>query len=77
MVQMAVAGATDTQIAAVSGHTIEQTRRILDVYIPRRGEAAQGAIAAWETAGEKKGESSCCPRRRANEPSLGARLRLK
>lgn len=48
MVRMAEAGATDAQIAGVSGHTIEQTRRILDTYIPRRGEVAAGAIRAWE-----------------------------
>ncbi|WP_158933111.1 tyrosine-type recombinase/integrase [Acidisphaera sp. S103] len=48
MVRMAESGATDAQIAAVSGHSIEQTRRILDTYIPRRGEVAAGAIAAWE-----------------------------
>jgi integrase len=49
MVRMAEAGATSAQIAAVSGHTIEQTSRILDTYIPRRGEVAAGAIDAWET----------------------------
>ena len=48
MVEMARAGATDIQIAAVSGHTIEQTRRILDRYIPRRGDVAAAAITAWE-----------------------------
>lgn len=48
MVRMASAGATDLQIAAVSGHTVEQTRRILDTYIPRRGVVAAGAISAWE-----------------------------
>lgn len=52
MVRMAEAGATDAQIAAVSGHSIEQTRRILDVYIPRRGEVAAGAIRAWERLDE-------------------------
>ncbi|WP_146101890.1 hypothetical protein [Rhodopila globiformis] len=51
---MAEAGATDAQIAAVSGHTIEQTRRILDTYIPRRGEVAAGAIAAWERMNDAK-----------------------
>jgi integrase len=49
MVRMAEAGATAAQIAAVSGHTIDQTARILDTYIPRRGEVAAGAIEAWET----------------------------
>ncbi len=48
MVRMAEAGATDVQIAAVSGHTIAQTSRILDTYIPRRSEVAAGAIDAWE-----------------------------
>lgn len=48
MVRMAEAGATIAQIAAVSGHTIDQTARILDTYIPRRGEVAAGAIEAWE-----------------------------
>lgn len=48
MVRMAEAGATTAQIAGVSGHTIDQTSRILDTYIPRRGEVAAGAIDAWE-----------------------------
>lgn len=50
MVRMAEAGATAVQIAAVSGHTIDQTSRILDTYIPRRSEIAAGAIDAWEGA---------------------------
>jgi integrase len=53
MVRMAEAGATTAQIAAVSGHTIDQTARILDTYIPRRGEVAAGAIEAWEQGQEK------------------------
>jgi len=48
MVRMAESGAATPQIAAVSGHTIDQTSRILDTYIPRRGEVAAGAIEAWE-----------------------------
>lgn len=54
MVRMAEAGASTAQIAAVSGHTIDQTSRILDTYIPRRGEVAVGAIEAWER-GEVRG----------------------
>ncbi|MDQ1081409.1 hypothetical protein [Pseudoroseomonas cervicalis] len=50
MVQMALAGATPPQIAAVSGHSIDQTMKILDVYIPRRGDVAAGAIDAWESS---------------------------
>ena len=52
MVRMALAGATTAQIAAVSGHTIAHTQRILDVYIPRRGEVAAAAIDAWESASQ-------------------------
>lgn len=48
MVRMAQAGASTAQIAAVSGHRIDQVQRILDTYIPRRSEVAAGAIAAWE-----------------------------
>lgn len=48
MVRMAEGGATIAQIAGVSGHTIDQTSRILDTYIPRRSEVAAGAIEAWE-----------------------------
>jgi integrase len=52
MVNMALAGATPAQIAAVSGHSIEQTARILETYIPRRGEVALRAIEAWENVPE-------------------------
>jgi integrase len=48
MSMMSRAGATDQQVAAVSGHSIEQTRAILTTYIPRDGEIAAGGIAAWE-----------------------------
>jgi hypothetical protein len=51
MVRMAQAGATTAQIAAVSGHTIDRVQRILDTYIPRRGEVAAAAIAVWEGRG--------------------------
>jgi integrase len=44
MVNMAIAGATESQIASVSGHTIEATRRILETYLPRNRELAQVAI---------------------------------
>ena len=54
MVRMAEAGATTAQIAAVSGHTIDQTSRILDTYIPRRGEVAAGAIDAWERGSQRQ-----------------------
>lgn len=53
MVRMAERGATTPQISALSGHGIDQTARILDVYIPRRTEVAAAGIAAWELGDEK------------------------
>jgi integrase len=44
MVNMALAGATAPQIASVSGHSIEETQRILDTYIPRNRDLAEIAI---------------------------------
>jgi hypothetical protein len=51
MVELALCGVPDTQIAALSGRSIETTKRILDTYIPRRGGLALAAIETWE-AGE-------------------------
>jgi integrase len=44
MLRMAEAGATVPQIASVSGHSIEATQRILEVYLPRNRELAEIAI---------------------------------
>lgn len=48
MVNMAEAGATDIQIAGVSGHSIEDTKRILEHYIPRNLAMARAAVVQWE-----------------------------
>ena len=48
IVMMGEAGATEVQIAAVSGHKIESTRQILETYLPRTGKMARGAIEKWE-----------------------------
>lgn len=53
MVRMAEAGATDIQIAAVSGHDIETTRRILETYIPRNSRMAAEAVKMLEAAGPR------------------------
>ncbi len=53
MVRMAEAGATDIQIAAVSGHSIEETRTILETYIPRNGRMAAAAVRRLEAAGTR------------------------
>jgi integrase len=44
MVRMAEAGASVPEIAAVSGHTIDRTARILETYLPRTLKLAEGAI---------------------------------
>jgi hypothetical protein len=51
MVQLAVAGATTPQIAALSGHSIDRAQKILDTYLPRRGDVALGGVEKWEAGG--------------------------
>lgn len=48
MVRMAEAGAEIHQIAAVSGHSIESTKTILETYLPRSAEMARAAVRQWE-----------------------------
>lgn len=45
MVRLAEAGCTVPEIAAISGHTIDHTERILEVYLPRTRAMASAAIA--------------------------------
>ena len=49
MVRMGEAGAEIHQIAAVSGHSIETTKSILETYLPRTVEMGKAAIARWES----------------------------
>jgi hypothetical protein len=51
MVRMNEAGAELRHIAAVSGHTISQTMKILETYLPATFKMAQSAVAAWEKSG--------------------------
>lgn len=51
MVELALSGVPDHQIASLSGHSIETTKRILDTYIPRRSELALAAVEQWEASG--------------------------
>jgi integrase len=48
VVLMAEAGLTVGQIAAITGHRIETTAAILNVYLPRRTEVALAGMEAWE-----------------------------
>lgn len=50
VVQMAIAGATVPQIAAITGWEIGYTQKIVDTYLPKRGEVALGAVERWENA---------------------------
>lgn len=49
MVQLAKAGASTPQIAALSGHSVDRVQRILDTYLPRKGEVALGGVKKWES----------------------------
>ncbi len=48
MVRLAEAGCTDIQIAAISGHTIDRTRQILETYVVRTEAMGEAAIELWE-----------------------------
>ncbi|MSO70690.1 MAG: hypothetical protein EXQ88_01525 [Alphaproteobacteria bacterium] len=48
VVRLAEAGATVPQIAAVSGHSIQQTTAILETYLPRSATMATGGITRLE-----------------------------
>ena len=49
MVRMAELGVTDIQISAISGHTIEETKKILETYLPRNYKMGKAAIEKWES----------------------------
>lgn len=50
---MAEAGATETQIAAVTGHSIEHTRQILETYIPRTLRLASEGVGRLRDIGNR------------------------
>jgi len=52
-VNMALAGATETEIAAIAGWSIQHTRGILETYLPRNVEMAKNAVAKWEEKSRK------------------------
>jgi integrase len=47
-VRLAEAGCTAIEIAAITGHEIGTTQKILEVYVPRNTQMAQNAIAKLE-----------------------------
>ena len=46
--RLAEAGCTESQIASITGHSIERTRKILDTYIVRTKALTKGAILKLE-----------------------------
>ncbi len=48
MVNLARAGATVPEIAAITGHSIDRTQSILEVYLPRDTHMARAAIVKLE-----------------------------
>ncbi|MEK6747125.1 MAG: tyrosine-type recombinase/integrase [Pseudomonadota bacterium] len=48
VVRLAEHGCTNAEIAAITGHSIERTSSILDVYLPRNSKMAANAIAKME-----------------------------
>ena len=50
-VRLAEAGATAPEIAAVTGHSIDRTERILEVYVPRTKAMATATITKLERKG--------------------------
>ena len=53
IVLMGEADCEEYQIAAVSGHSIENTRQILETYLPRTSKMADAAIRKWEQSDDR------------------------
>ncbi len=47
-VRLGEAGCTPIEIAAITGHSIERTRKILETYVPRTEPMGRNAVAKWE-----------------------------
>lgn len=48
IVALGEAGCTDVEISAISGHDLDETKRILETYLPRTLVMARNAMAKWE-----------------------------
>lgn len=60
VVRLAEAGATEAEVAAVTGHQIETTRQILETYLPRTGAMATAAIDKLVQFEKKVGRPTVC-----------------
>ena len=69
VVRMAVAGSTNAEIAAITGHSINNTAQILEVYLPRNSAMAKNAmdkVGKLQKLEKKKAESE----KRLEKPAL-------
>lgn len=57
-VRLAEAGCTVPEVAAITGHTVEQTQKILETYLPRTYTMAQNAMSKWERAANSTARNS-------------------
>lgn len=57
VVRLGEHGCTNAEIAAISGHSIDETAKILEVYLPRNKVMADNAIAKLEKVGSKQSGS--------------------
>lgn len=47
-VRLGEAGCTGIEISAITGHSLDETQRILETYVPRTLKMARNALAKWE-----------------------------
>lgn len=57
VVRLAEHGCTNAEIAAISGHSINETAKILEVYLPRSVTMANNAIAKLEVSNSTVGKT--------------------
>ena len=57
-VRLAEAGCSIPEIAAVTGHTIDRTARILEVYLPRTAPMARAAVSRLDQARAERTKAS-------------------
>ncbi len=57
-VRLAEAGCTPIEIAAISGHSIESTTRILETYVPRTEAMGRAGMDRWERKEAKESDAS-------------------
>lgn len=65
IVRLAEAKCTIPEIAAISGHEIDECTKILETYLPRTGEMASAAIAKFELKNDENRQKHTAPKHRS------------